>query len=50
MLIVGKIRDSSTFAAGQRSKISRNDVPTDMSLPDFGFGMINEDFHIAGRI
>ena len=48
MLIVGRIRDSSTFAAGQRSEIGRYEVPTEVSLPGFGVGMINEDFHITG--
>ena len=33
---------------GQRSEIGRYEVPTEVSLPGFGFGMINEDFHIAG--
>ena len=47
-MIVGRIRDSSTFAAGQRSEIARYEVPTEVSLPGFGIGMINEDFHIAG--
>ena len=47
-MIVGRIRDSSTFATGQRSEIGRYEVPTEMSLPGFGIGMINEDFHIAG--
>ena len=46
--MVGRIRDSSTFAAGQRSGIGRYEVPTEESLPGFGIGMINEDFHIAG--
>ena len=45
---VGRIRDSSTFAAGQRSEIGRYEVPTEVSLPGFGIGMINQDFHIAG--
>ena len=39
---------SSTFAAGQRSEIGRYEDPWEMSLPGFGIGMINEDFHIAG--
>ena len=45
---MGRIRDSSTFAAGQRSEISRYEVPTEVSLTGFGIGKINEDFHIAG--
>ena len=45
---MGRIRDSSTFAAGQRSEIDRYEVPTEVSLPGFGIGMINEDFHIDG--
>ena len=48
LLIVGRIRDSSTFAAGQRSEIGRYEVPTEVSLPGFGIGVTNEDFHIAG--
>ena len=47
-MIVGRIRDSSTFAAGQRSEIGRYEVPKEVSLPGFGIGMINEDFHIDG--
>ena len=41
LLIVGRIRDSSTFAAGQRSEIGRYEVPTEVSLPGFDIGMIN---------
>ena len=37
---MGRIRDSSTFAAGQTSEISRYEVPTEVSLPGFGIGMI----------
>ena len=48
LLIVRRIRDSSTFAAGQRSEIGRYEVPTEVYMPDFGIGMINQDFHIAG--
>ena len=48
LLIVGRIRDSSTFATGQRNDIGRYEVPTEVSLPGFGIGLINEDFHIAG--
>ena len=44
---MGRIRDSSTFVAGQRSEIGGYDVPTEVSLPGLGIGMINEDFHIA---
>ena len=47
-IFVDRGRDSSTFAAGQRSEIGRYEVPTEVSLPGFGIGMINEDFHIAG--
>ena len=47
LLIVGRIRDSSTFA-GQRSEIGRYEVPQEVSLPGFGIEVINEDFHIAG--
>ena len=45
---MGRIGDSSTFAAGQRSEIGRYEVPTEVSLPGFGIGMINEGFRIAG--
>ena len=48
MLILSRIRDSSTFAAGQRREICRYEVHMEVSLPGFGIGMINEDFHIAG--
>ena len=48
LLVVGRIRDSNIFATGQRSEISRYEVPMEVSLPGFGIGMINEDFHIAG--
>ena len=41
LLIVGRIRDSSTFTAGQRSEIVRYEVPTEVSLPCFVIGMIN---------
>ena len=46
-------RLESTFAAGQRvsSRLvreARYEVPTEVSLPGFGIGMINEDFHIDG--
>ena len=37
-MIVGRIRDSSNFAAGQRSEIGRYEVPTEVSLPGFGIG------------
>ena len=47
-MIVGRIRDASTFAAGQRSEIGRYEVPTEVPLPGFGIGKIDEDFHIAG--
>ena len=38
LLIVCKIRESSTFAAGQRNEIGRYEVPMEVSLP--GFGMV----------
>ena len=38
---MGRIRDSSTLAAGQRSEIGRYEVHTEVSLPGFGIGMIN---------
>ena len=44
---MGRIRDSSTFATGQRSEIGRYEVPTEVSSPGFCIGMINEDFHMA---
>ena len=48
MLIVGRIRDSRTFAAGPRSEIGRYEDPWKVSLPGLGIWMIHEDFHIAG--
>ena len=45
---MGRIRDSRTFAAGQRSEIGRYEDPWEVSLPVLAIGMINEDFHIAG--
>ena len=48
LLIVGRIRDSRTFAAGQRSGIGRYKDPLEVSLPGLGIGVINEDFYIAG--
>ena len=36
---MGRIRDSSTFAARQRSEIGRYEVPTEVSLPVFGIAM-----------
>ena len=42
-----RIRDSSIFAAGQRSDIGRYEVPAEVSLTGFGIGMINEDFQIS---
>ena len=50
LLIVGRIRDSSTFVAWQRSEIGQYRVPREVSLPGFGIGMIIEDFHIAGLL
>ena len=35
-----RIRDSSTFAAGQRSEIGRYEVPMEVSFPGFSIGMI----------
>ena len=48
LLIVCRIRDSSTFAAGQRNEIGRYEVPTEVSLSGFGNGMIIGDCHISG--
>ena len=47
LLIVGKNRDSRTFAAGQINEIGQLEVPWEVSLPGFGIGMINDVFHIA---
>ena len=47
LLIVCRIRESRIFAAGQRNEVGRCKVPTEVSLPGFGIGIINEDFHIA---
>ena len=46
--MVGRIRVSRTFAAGQRSEIGRYEDPWEVCLTGLGIGMINEDFHIAG--
>ena len=46
--MVGRIRVSRIFAAWQRSEIGRYEDPWELSLPDLGIGMINEDFHITG--
>ena len=40
LLIVGRIRVSMTFAAGQRSEMGRYEVQWEVSLPGFGIGMI----------
>ena len=37
-----------SYAAGQRNKIGQYKVPTEVSMPGVGIGMISEDFHIAG--
>ena len=37
-----------TFLVGKRSEMGRYEVPCEASLPCFGIGMINDDFHIAG--
>ena len=41
LLIVDRIRDSSTFAAVQRSEICRYEVPMEVFLPGFGIGINN---------
>ena len=38
MLIVGRIRDSSTFAAGQRSEMGRYEDLWEVSLSSLGIG------------
>ena len=47
LLMVGRIRVSSTFADGQRSEMDRYEDHWDVSLPGFGIGMINDDCHRA---
>ena len=47
LLMVGRIRDSKTFAAGQRSEMGRYENPWERSLSGFDIGMINDVFHIA---
>ena len=42
------MRSSITFAAGQRSEISRYEVPKEKSWPGFGIEMTIDDFQIAG--
>ena len=46
--MVGRIRVSRTLAVGQRSEIGRYEDHWEVSLPDLGIGMINEDCHIVG--
>ena len=36
------------YFQGWAEKMGRYGVPTEVSLPGFGIGMISEDFHIAG--
>ena len=48
LLMVHRIRVSNTFADGQRSEMGRYEDPWEVSLPNFGIGMIYDDFHIAG--
>ena len=48
LLMVGRIRVSMTFAAGQRSEMGRYEDHWEVPLPGFGIGMINDDFHRAG--
>ena len=45
--MVGRITVSRTFAVVQRSKMGRYKVSWEVTLPDFGMGMINDHFHIA---
>ena len=33
---------------GRSTRLARKEVPWEVSLPGFGIGMINDDFHIAG--
>ena len=47
MLIVGRFR-LQYFHGWAEKRDSPYKVPTEVSLPSFGIGMINEDFHIAG--
>ena len=37
LLIMGRIRDSCTFEAGQRSEIGQYEVPMEVSLPGFRY-------------
>ena len=42
LLMVGSIRVSKTFGAGQRREMGRYEVPWNMSLPGFRIWTINE--------
>ena len=46
--MVCRIRVSMTFTAGPRCEMGIYGVPYDVSLPDLGIGVTNDDFHIAG--
>ena len=48
LLIVGRIRVTRTFAAGQRGEIGGYEDPWEVSLSGLGIGLINEDFLIVG--
>ena len=44
----GMIRVFKNFASVQRSDMGRYEDPWEVSMPGFGIGPINDDFHIAG--
>ena len=46
--MIGRIRVSRTLAGGQRSELGRYKVHWEVSLSDFGLGMINDDLHVVG--
>ena len=46
---MGRIRDSSTFAARQRSEIGRYEVPTEVSFLGFGILRIHVTSPILGE-
>ena len=48
--MVGRIRDSGTFEAGQRSEIGRYEVPRVVSFPGFCIGMTNDNLSVLSSV
>ena len=47
LVLVGIMRVSIIFAAGQRSEIDLYEMPGEEALPGFGMGMTIDDFQIT---